>query len=555
MRTVFSWSYRHLDAEDARTFRLLGLHPGPDLEPYAAAALAGASVPQARRALEVLARAHLVQPAAPGRYTMHDLLRGYARELSATQDTGPEHHAALTRLFDHYLHTAATAMDTLLPAERHRRPRVPRPATPVPLLTDPAAARDWLDRERATLVAAAAHTAAHGWPGHTTRLAATLARYLDSGGHFPQSLTIYSHALGAARRTGDHAAEATALSQIGHAYWQQSRLQQATDHDRQALALFRKAGDRGGEARALDNIGLSETQLGRCEQAGRRHREAVAIYRDIGDRYGEACALANLGFARRLQGRYQEAAGCYQQTLDLCREIGDGQGEAWALGRLGVIDLRLGRYQHAAGYLRQALALAQTQEMGDKSDEAQILASLGGVYLKLGRYEQAARTFEQALATSREIGYRVLEADVQNGLGDVLFQTGEADNARAHHDTARRLATVVGAPWEQARAHGGLARACQAAGDPVQARYHWQEALARYTAIGAPEAAEIRARLARAGDGDTPAEEARLRTPSPRDPSEPCPADHWTGFRADRPDLPGRQPPQGPATRPTRSDE
>ena len=78
---------------------------------------------QAGRALDVLARAHLVQPAGPGRYGMHDLLRAYARELAAASDGEDDRQAALTRLFDHYLHTAAAAMDTLLPAERHRRPR------------------------------------------------------------------------------------------------------------------------------------------------------------------------------------------------------------------------------------------------------------------------------------------------------------------------------------------------------------------------------------------------------------------------------------------------
>ena len=32
VRAVFSWSYRHLDADAARAFRLLGLHPGPDFD-------------------------------------------------------------------------------------------------------------------------------------------------------------------------------------------------------------------------------------------------------------------------------------------------------------------------------------------------------------------------------------------------------------------------------------------------------------------------------------------------------------------------------------------
>ena len=104
-------------------------------------------------------------------------------------------------------------MDTLFPAERHRRPRIPPAGHP-----GPAAARSRGGTGLAgcanapALVAAAAHAAAHGWPGHATRLAATLSRYLHSGGHFPEAITVFSHALDAARRTGDRAAEATALT-------------------------------------------------------------------------------------------------------------------------------------------------------------------------------------------------------------------------------------------------------------------------------------------------------------------------------------------------------
>jgi DNA-binding SARP family transcriptional activator/tetratricopeptide (TPR) repeat protein len=503
VRTVFSWSYRHLDDDTSRAFRLAGLHPGPDFEAYAAAALTDTSLKEARWVLDVLARAHLIQPAGPGRYGMHDLLHAYACELAIAEDGEYERRAALTRLFDHYLYTAAAAMDTLFPAERRRRPRIPRPATPVPSLADPAAARDWLDGQRAALVAAAGHTAVHGWPGHATRLAATLASYLLNGGHLPEALTIFGHALGAARRTGDRAAEATALNAIGYVDGLLSRFQQAADHHRQALVLFREAGDRTGEARALSNLGLAETALGHYGQAARHQQEAVAIFGDIGDRFGEARALGNLGLARRQQGRYQEAAGYHRQTLELFREIGDREGEGWALTRLGAVDLRLGSYQEAAAYLRQALALFQG--IGDTVGESQALARLGDAYAGPGRYEQAAGIFEQALAMSREIRDPGLEAEALNGLGEVLFRTGDAGKARTYHAAALQLASETGSPLEDARAHSGLARACQATGDPVQARHHWQLALTRYTAIGAPEAGEIRARLARAGDdGDKP---------------------------------------------------
>jgi tetratricopeptide (TPR) repeat protein len=509
VRAVFSWSCRQLDADAARAFRLLGLHPGPHVEPYAAAALTGVTVQQSRRALDELARAHLLTHAGPGRYGMHDLLRGYARELTGSLDTGQEQHAALTRLFGYYLYAAAAAMDALYPAERHRRPRIPRPATPVPPLAGSAAARDWLDSERAVLVAVAGYAATHDWSGHATQLATTLSRYLYSGGHLPEALIIFSHALAAARRTGDRAAEATALNDIGIVEANQDRYRQAGDRHRQALALFRAVGDRTGEARVLINIGIDETELGCYDEAVRHQQEALTLFRDIGDRFGEARALGNLGWARQRQDRCQEAVGYHQQSLDLFREIGDRQGEAFALSRLGVIDLRLGRYQQAAGYLRHALGLFH--EMGNAGNEAQCLSRLGEVYVGLGSYGRAAGNFDQALTMSREIGDRVVEADALNGLGEILFRTGDADKARAHHATALRLAAEADAPREQARAHSGLARTCQADGDPDQARYHWQEALTRYTAIDAPQASEIRARLARAGngggDGDKQAEE------------------------------------------------
>ena len=41
VRAVFSWSVRHLSGEAARMFRLLGIHPGPDISGPAAASLAG----------------------------------------------------------------------------------------------------------------------------------------------------------------------------------------------------------------------------------------------------------------------------------------------------------------------------------------------------------------------------------------------------------------------------------------------------------------------------------------------------------------------------------
>jgi transcriptional regulator with XRE-family HTH domain len=215
VRAVFSWSYQHLDDSAARTFRLLGLDPGAELDVYAAAALANVTVGQAGYALDRLARAYLIHDAGPGRYALHDLLRAYAREVAIGHDREEERRAALTRLLDHYLYTAAVAMNSLHPVERHRRLHIVPPATPAVVLASPAAAKGWLDSHRACLVAVITHAAGNGWPGHAVRLAAVLSRYLRSGSHYCESVTIHSTARHAAQHLGGTAAEATALTDLG----------------------------------------------------------------------------------------------------------------------------------------------------------------------------------------------------------------------------------------------------------------------------------------------------------------------------------------------------
>ena len=206
---------------------------------------------------------------------MHDLLRGYARELATAQDSEQERRAALTRLFDYYLHTAAAAMDTLAPAEQHWRPRTAPPRTPSPLVVDDGAARAWLDTERASLVAATSHAAANGWPDHANRLAVTLFRYLDSGGYFPEASVVHDQARRAARQAGDRAAEASALGNLGVVDLQQGRHRRATSHLQHALALCRETGDRIGEASVLMSLGVGDLRQGRYQRRCRPPRAGL----------------------------------------------------------------------------------------------------------------------------------------------------------------------------------------------------------------------------------------------------------------------------------------
>ena len=559
--TVFSWSLRQLPTAAARTFRLLGLHPGPDLGAHAAAALTGSTVPDARRALEVLARAHLVQrvdtaPAPTGtsapdtrealdtptrahliqradttptptststpdthdalntpaptqpvhrpdttRYGMHDLLRAYAARLAVAQDAPEVREAALDRLFDHYLAAAATAMNRLHPAEAHRRPTAPATSTPVPDLSDADVARAWLDTERTCLTAMSAHTAAHGRPAHAIRLSLTLYRHLISG-HHTDGLTIHGHARDAARLLDDPAAEARALLGIGTAHYQLARHEPARRHLQEALTRFREADDPTGQARALTNLGLVDERLGRFPSAVEYLEQALLLYRSVDDTSGESIALKNLAHVEGQLGRYDAAADHLHQSLTLLRRAGNRYLEAHALMDLGTVETCLDRLDEAAHHQEQALALLR--EVGDGYGEAGALHGLGIVHSRRDHHAQAADCHRQALALYSRNGDRDGEARALNGLGEAARSAGHPTDALTHHTDALTIAEDIENPGQQAHAHGGLAEAHLALDDTARAVHHYEHALALYTEHGMPEADTIRERLGAVAPGMRP---------------------------------------------------
>ncbi len=91
VRTVLSWSYQSLTPAGQRMFRRLGFHPGPSFTREAAASLIGLAPGPAASLLDELTGAHLLTRLGPSRFTFHDLLRAYARELaeSSEEDAWP----------------------------------------------------------------------------------------------------------------------------------------------------------------------------------------------------------------------------------------------------------------------------------------------------------------------------------------------------------------------------------------------------------------------------------------------------------------------------------
>ena len=393
VQAVFSWSYRQLGAAAGRLFRLLGLHPGPDITVSAAASLAGLALGDAHRVLAELARAHLVTEHVPGRFAFHDLLRAYAADQAHLYDTKAERQAAAHRMLDHYLHTAHAAAITLQPSS-DPVPVLPLEpgVTPEPEPAGHAAAQAWFQAEYPVLLAAIRLAGVTGWDSRAWQLAWTLTEYLARQGQWQDLAAIQHTALEAARKQNSWLGEAVAHQGLGRAYPQLGRHVEASAHLQQAMFLFTNLGDPAGQA----ETGLIHSWLlgyhNRPARALRRAEQALVLYRDIGHRAGQANALNDIGWFNDTLGNHREAVMCCTRALAWQRELGDRRGQTYTLDSLGRAHHQLGGYRAAAICYRQALDL--NQELGDHQHHAAVLSRLADTHHATG-HDKAARAARQ----------------------------------------------------------------------------------------------------------------------------------------------------------------
>jgi tetratricopeptide (TPR) repeat protein len=485
---AFDLSYQYLPTDRQCFFRHLGLHPGVDIDPYAAAALTGLPLAEATEHLDALYSDHLLAEGSYHRYGMHDLIRDYTHALAIAEPT-VERDQALERLLDYYEHTAAAA-DTHL-ARQIRT--VPSPAvTPgaVPELPGRAEALAWLQTERANLLACIDHASHHSQRSRVVGLTSGLASLLRLDGPWTRAITLHAAAAAAARHIGDDLGEANALHELGVVRYLADDYSSAAQMLEQALDLYRDLGNKLGEANALHELGGVRYLTGDYPGAAQMLERALDLYRDLGGLRGEANALNYLGCVRYLTGDYPAAARAQEQALDLYRDLGDRRGEANALHDLGLVRQESGNYLRAAEAHEQALSLYR--DLGNRLGEAYALNYLGVVRYLTGDYQGAAQLLERALDLHGDLADRAGEAEVLNHRGTLRRLSSEdLDPAVADHRRALDLARAVHAPLEEARALEGVGRCALARGDTVAARAELQQALTMYQRIGAVEAARL----------------------------------------------------------------
>lgn len=403
VRTVLSWSYDAQDPAARRLFRMLGLHPGPDISVRAAASLAGTDPAGTAQVLRRLCRATLLSRPAADRYSHHDLLRAYAGEVVVAEEPETDRGAALRRAVDHYLHTAYHAVSQLNPDRDDLDLGAPDPGVRPEEFTDVYAALDWFAAELAVLSRLVDVAAGAGLPQSCWQLADLVARYLGRQGRWRDAIAIEQVGLTSAQALDDPGA--LGLIQRGLAYFCARTGQHAEARDRidRALVLTRASGDRRRVAYALGVAGFIAAQRNEFRAALAYAKNSVRLLEALDSRSGQLRALASISWYLAQLGDVDDAIANARHALGIAHEFGDVKPQAAVHDTLGYLNRRRGQYDDAIRSYQKAVDLFRT--IDDRFYVATALRSLGDVHAEAGDLPEARTAWTGALRIFEELDH------------------------------------------------------------------------------------------------------------------------------------------------------
>ncbi|MGK5532562.1 BTAD domain-containing putative transcriptional regulator [Streptomyces sp. URMC 129] len=533
---AFELSYRTLTVAQQTAFRRLGLHPGGEFGPHAAASLIGLPLGPTERLLESLLRCHLLQEPVPHRYRFHDLLGEYAHALAHAEESPEERDAAQERLIEFYLDASARADRVLFPERQPLRLPAPSSRSPVPTFRDPEDAKLWLTTERANLLAVEDRARAGRFPEQAAALSHFLAEFLDADSRWMDTDRMHRHAVEHWERVGNQRGLCLALLALGNTNAATAHYAEAQRTCERAVRVARSIRDIDAEAEALRLLGVTNWHAGRNEESLSLYRRALKLRGISGTPWDRARCQNNIAIALFHTGSYEEARKYFQDATENFELAGDLRFLGRTKNNLGDLYAAMGRTEAARGEYEQSLAIAKETgslsdlaivqanlagilmssedaadissalhvcidsletfyQLGDRKNVANALIGIGRAYDALGDFGNATAQYRSALEAARDIGATREETEALRRLGQAEAAAGDLKSAATHLEAALGSARQLRSPGEEAHAGAALAEVRLRQGDREEARLLWHQALGILVSLDDKEAARIRTLL------------------------------------------------------------
>lgn len=392
---------------------------------------------------------HTANPAAEGRYRMHELLRQFAYEQ--LQNELPLLHRTCTLHSQYYLDLISDYTDDLAgQAQVATLLTIDDEIDNIYVAWQWAVEQVWLDRLGAATEGVYQYQQLRG-------------RYRQGQATFEQVLAALPSQVQALSTAVDVPAEAAAsslgsatqvailrcqwLARLGaFCYFNNDHTQAMTYLDA-SLALARELDRPQDMAFALKLLGWSKGWQGEEHEGIAFLQQALAISRALDDQVAIAETLWQLGNIYAHTDRYVEAKALAVEGLTIGQQLEHVGIIIRAADTLGLICYHLGENEEAEQYYRRALALAEAIGHWDG-----IMRAAGGLGLVgLNGDEQKALAMlpyvEQSLAISHRMGHQ-LEISVQlKILGQLHEKLGNYTDAIAYGRAGLQAAQAAGSPF------------------------------------------------------------------------------------------------------------
>lgn len=473
IRATLSLSYRNLKPAIRQLLVRLSLLGSSDFASWVSAPLLDVSAGAASDLLDALVDARLVDvrtgPDGLPRFHLHDLIRIYALERLAADESAEDRSDALQRLLRCWLSLAR---------EAHRR----------------VYGGDF----------AVLHGSAPPWglpPEATDRLLDKPLTWFRSERDGLVSAILKAAQAGLDEICWDLAVTSVTLFELDYQVddWQK------THHA--ALEVTRRAGNIRGEAAVLYSLGILATQV-RMDEAAHYLTQALSMFDMLGDIHGHSLTLGAIAFVNRLGGHYEQAFACYEKAVAEAREAGDQICEVDALTNMAQIQMDRGEYAVVEELVGQALIVCRSLKA--RRSAAQTEHRLGEFLLRTGDLERAERSFAFVLQSAREDGDLLGEAYALHGLGVVHTKQRRYVLADADLAAAVELTSNMGHNLVHGRVLLAYAELCLAMAEPNRAAAALSEAAAVFVEIGPASVwydrfLELKARVADEAGGNAAA--------------------------------------------------
>ena len=472
-------SYRYLEPQLQRLFRLLSLHPGTDFDAYVAAALAGVSPGDAEVMLESLLDDNLLRQDVADRYYFHDLIRDCARALCDENETQDDQRAALELLFAYYLHSARIWCGHLIGGIYKGDIQLNRVPQHVKTGNSDQDLINNLRLEHANITSIVRFAAGEQWGTYAWQLACVAEPYFRLRNYDGNSRQIFELALDAARADRDPVGEAACLRSLITVCRESGSMDEARQYLDQAILHGRQYPGSGNEPANLLDLGILHFKDENLTDAFTVFKAAYEMLPDAPASHMKAAIVNNLGVVSRDLGHFVESLQYFQMALKMKELRGEAPHDtALTLWNIGVVLCLQEDYGEATGLFGRALDISVEGKF--PHGESLALLGLSCVSRLEGDLVGSLERGRRALKLARKWALRKVECEALETLGEVTFLLGDYDRAQQIFDQALEHSQLYEFRRNIAHSFEGFAHLAWARGDLASARKYWEQAIDLY---------------------------------------------------------------------------